>query len=155
MYVRRPLIMKYPVTLPDKDGMKTSIDVFIDLLLTSNKDSFKADDDFGFSLEDYRFEIYNPEIGLFHGRGNSNQKGIIDSIEDPMYKCTITGSSVNAGNFATDLRNTIVKYEKRLKNVEVGMDFMAQGSILLVSVSGIIDDGYDTPYTFLRKIRIW
>jgi len=147
--------MKYPVTLPEKDGMKTSIDAFLDLLLTSNKDSFRADDDFGFSLEDYRFEIYNPDIGLFHGKGNTGKKDLIDSIEDPMYKYSITGSSINTGNFANDLRETIVKYEQRLKNVEVNMGFLSNGSILLVSVNGIINDGYDTPYTFFRKIRIW
>lgn len=155
MYVRRPLIMKYPVTLPDKDGLKTSIDAFLDLLISSNRDCFKADDDFGFSLEDFRFEIYNPDVGLFHGSNSRERRDILKSIEDPMNNCKIVGSSVNSGTFASDLRKTIVQYEKRLLNVEVSMDFMARGSILLISVNGIIDDGYDTPYTYLTKIRIW
>ena len=35
------------------------------------------------------------------------------------------------------------------------MDFIANGTALLVSVNGVIDDGYDTPYTYYNKIQIW
>ena len=64
MYVKRPIIMKYPTVA--KDALKKSIDAFLELLITSGKDSFKADEDFGFALEDFRFEIYSPETGEFH-----------------------------------------------------------------------------------------
>ena len=155
MFVKRPIIMKYPVTIPERNGMKPSIDAFLDLLITSTKDSFKADDGFGFSLEDYRFEIYNPEAGVFHSSPKRRRKDIIDSIEDPTQKHKITGSSVNTDTFANDLKNTIVQYEQRLKDVSVNMNLLGRGAILLVTVNGIIDDGYDTPYTYNNKIRIW
>ena len=147
--------MKYPVTVPEKNGLKPSIDAFLDLLISSGKESFEADGDFGFSLEDYRFEIYNPEINLFTNASMKNQKDIIDAIEDPLDKYRISGSSINTFTFASDLKETIVQYERRLKNVEVNMEFAARGTILLVSVNGIIDDGYDTPYSYISKIRIW
>lgn len=147
--------MKYPVTVPEKNGFKTSIDAFLDMLISSGKNSFEADDDFGFSLEDYRFEIYNPEIGLFHSPNPKGKQDLIGSIEDPLYKYKIAGSSINTQTFANELKNTIVQYEQRLKNVEVNMEFVAKGTILVVSVNGIIDDGYDTPYAYLSKISIW
>ena len=155
MFVKRPLIMKYPVTVPEKNGLKPSIDAFLDMLITSAKGSFEADMDFGFSLEDCRFEVYDPEIGLFNNPQRNDKKDLIGAIEDPMYKYKISGSSINTQTFARDLQETIVQYERRLKNVEVNMEFVALGTVLVVSVNGIIDDGYDTPYTYISRIRIW
>ncbi len=155
MYVKRPLILKKTNVTPGQEGLKKSIDAFLDLLITSGKDSFKADEDFGFSLEDYRFEIYSPETGSFHHLQNKKKKDLIESIEDPSYNFKITGSSINSSTFAEHLRDTVVQYERRLKNVEVGLEFLARGTVLLVSVTGIIDNGYETPYNFYRKIQIW
>jgi len=155
MYVKRPFIMKKTNVVPGQEGLKKSIDAFLDLLITSGKGSFKADEDFGFSLEDYRFEIYNPETGSFHNLKRKKRKDLIESIEDPMSNYRIVGSSINTSTFAEHLRDTIVEYELRLKNVEVSMEFLAKGTVLLVSVTGIIEDGYETPYTFYRKIHIW
>ena len=153
MFVKRPIIMKYPTV--DKGEMKKSIDTFLELLITSGQDSFKADEDFGFALEDFRFEIYSPETGSFHNLERKQKKDLIGSIEDPVHGYKIRGSSINAETFASHLRDSIVQYEHRLKNVEVAMDFMALGTVLLVSVNGVMDDGYDTPYTYYNKIQIW
>ena len=155
MYVKRPIIMKKTNVAQRPDGMKRSIDIFLDLLVTSGKDSFKADEDFGFSLEDYRFEIYNPETGSFYQMKRNKRKDIIGSIEDPVHNYKIVGSSVNSSTFAEHLRDTIVQYEQRLKNVQVGTEFLLRGTVLLITVTGIMDDGYETPYTFYRKINIW
>ena len=155
MYVKRPLIMKYPMTVPEKDGLKKSIDQFLDLIVSSERNSFKADADFGFSLEDFRFEIYNPELGLFHDHEKDVKKDLIGSIDDPMHSCKIAGSSVNTDTFANHLRDVIAEYEPRLRDVGVNTEFFANGSILIVAVKGIINDGYDTPYTYYSKIRIW
>lgn len=155
MYVKRPLVMKYPVTVPENDGLKQSIDQFLDMMLSSEKNSFKADGDFRFSLEDFRFEIYSPEQGVFHTFDKSEKKDIIGSISDPLHSYKIVGSSVNAGTFARHLKEIICEYETRLKSVEVSMDLLSNGTVLLVTVRGIIDDGYETPYTFYKKIRIW
>lgn len=155
MYVKRPILMKKTNVARRPDEMKRSIDAFLDLLITSGKDSFKADEDFGFSLEDYRFELYNPETGSFNNMQRRKRKDLIGSIEDPLHSYKIIGSSVNTSTFAEHLRDTIVQYETRLKNVGVGMEFLMQGTVLLISVSGIIDNGYETPYTFYRKIKIW
>lgn len=155
MYVKRPIIMKKTNVAQRPDGIKRSIDMFLDLIITSGKNSFKADEDFGFALEDYRFEIYNPETGNFHQSKRKKRKDIIGSIEDPVHDFKIVGSSINSSTFAEHLRNTIVEYEQRLKNVQVGMELLNLGTVLLISVSGIIDDGYETPYTFFRKINIW
>lgn len=155
MNVKRPLIMKSPTVTPGRDGLKKSIDAFLELLISSGKDSFKADDDFGFSLEDFRFEIYSPETGVFHDNKKKKRKDLISSIEDPIHSYKLSGSSVNADTFAQRLRDTIVQYEQRLLNVEVGMEFIMRGTMLLVSVTGIIDDGYETPYTYYNKIKIW
>ena len=155
MYVKRPIIMKKTNVVPGQEGLKKSIDSFIDLLISSGKDSFKADDDFGFSLEDYRFEIYSPETSSFHQLGKKRKKDIIESIEDPLSSYKISGSSINTETFARHLQEEIIQYEHRLKNVGVTMEFLMRGTILLVTVTGIIDDSYDTPYTYYNKIKIW
>lgn len=155
MYVKRPLIMKTSNVVPGQEGLKKSIDAFIDLLINSGKDSFKADDDFGFSLEDFRFEIYSPESNTFHHVGKKRKKDIIGSIEDPLNGYKISGSSINTETFARHLQEVIIRYEQRLKNVGVTMEFLMRGTVLLVTVTGIIDDGYDTPYTYYNKIKIW
>ena len=95
MYVKLPIIMKYPVTVAPKESIKPAIDAFLNLLISSSKDSFKADDEFGFSLEDYRFEIYDPEVGLFHDTQMKRKQDIIGSIEDPTRKHKMSGSSIN------------------------------------------------------------
>lgn len=155
MYVKRPLIMKSPMTVPEKDGFKKSIDQFLDMMISSGRNSFKADDDFGFSLEDFRFEIYNPNLGVFNNPERFEKKDLIGSIEDPLHSYKIAGSSINTGNFANHLKKTITEYETRLRNVEVNTEFIANGSILVVAVKGIVNDGYNTPYTHFIKIRIW
>jgi len=147
--------MKYPVTVSENDGFKHSIDQFLDLLISSGRNSFKADDDFGFSLEDFRFEIYNPEMGVFHNPEKKGQKDLIGSITDPLNSYKIKGSSVNIGTFAGHLKSTIQEYESRLKDVEVNTEFMSNGTVLLIAVKGVVNDGYDTPYTYYKKIRIW
>lgn len=153
MYVKRPIIMKYPNVA--KDALKKSIDAYLDLLITSGPGSFKADEEFGFALEDFRFEIYSPETGMFHGDARKQKKDLIGTIEDPVHRYRIRGSSVNTETFAVHLRDSIVQYEHRLKNVEVAMDFIANGTVLVVSVNGVMEDGYDTPYTYYNKIQIW
>lgn len=155
MYVKRPLIMKYPVTVPEKDGIKRSIDQFLDMMISSGRNSFKADDDFGFSLEDFRFEIYNPDVGVFNNPEQNEQKNLIASIDDPLHSYKIAGSGINSGTFANHLRQVITEYETRLRDVEVNTEFIANGTILVVAVKGTINDGYDTPYSFYSKIRIW
>lgn len=155
MYLKRPLVMKYPATVSEKDGFKQSIDQFLDLIISSERSSFKADEELGFSLEDFRFEIYSPELGVFHSVDKLSKKDIIGSIIDPLHEYKIAGSSINAGTFASNLKETIIQYETRLKDVQVNMDLLNNGTVLLVSVSGIIKDGYDTQYIFYKKIRIW
>ena len=56
-------------------------------------------------------------------------------------------------NGAASVETILGPYE--LLDVLVNMEFMARGSILLVTVTGIINDGYDTPYTYHNKIRVW
>lgn len=155
MYVKRPLIMKNSNVVIGQDDIKKSINAFLDLLIGSSLGSFKADDDFGFSLEDFRFEIYSPETGTFHHIERKKRKDIIESIEDPIHSYKIIGSSINTETFAIHLKDAIVRYEQRIKNVEVGIEFLMRGTILLVNVTGIIDDGYDTPYNYFNKIKIW
>ncbi len=155
MYIQRPLIMKYPVVVKEKSGLKKSIDQFVDMIISSGRYSFKADEDFGFSFEDFRFEIYNSELGVFHNNVSQNPKDIIDTIEDSLHSYKMTGSSLNSGTFANHLKEVVEKYEVRLKNVEVNTEFLSNGSLLVVAVSGNIDDGYNTAYTCYKKIRIW
>ena len=92
---------------------------------------------------------------MFNQPVQSENKDLIGSIDDPLHSYKIVGSSINTGNFANHLKETITEYEPRLRNVEVNTEFIANGTVLVVAVKGIINDDYDTPYTYYSKIRIW
>ena len=76
--------------------VKSSIENFIELLLQSSNSSFKPDSDFGFSLNNFKFE----NVG--------NTKGASFTINDKRIE-----------DYNVDLQKTISKFETRLKDVDI------------------------------------
>ena len=159
MNVKRPLIMKSPTVTPGRDGLKKSIDAFLELLIYSGKDSFKADDDFGFSLEDFRFESFSVERAKFfetvQNKQNPKENTQLFDIKNPLYDKKIIGDSRTSDTFATELKRTIERYEKRLKDVSVSMDFQSRGKIIHITVSGKINDETHAFYYYEFNTVVW
>lgn len=131
------------------DDMKKSVDSFIALLLSSKKHSCIADDDFGFIFENLRYENIDPNRGLFI----NNDDNLI--LRSSIYDKKINGTGKNVNSFAKEIKNSIEKYEKRLENVEISIDFQQKGKIVCIMVNGILCDHRNTPYSYEFKINIW
>lgn len=131
------------------DDMKKSVDSFIALLLSSKKHSCIADDDFGFIFENLRYENIDPNRGLFIDNENNT------ILRSSIYDKKINGTGKNANSFAKEIKNSIEKYEKRLENVEISIDFQQKGKIVCIMVNGILCDHRNTPYSYEFKINIW
>jgi hypothetical protein len=102
--------------------IKESIDNFIDLLVVSPNGSFKADYNFGFVFQNFRFE-------------NCDANEQINSKK--MY-----GESVNKNNYAYDLKLAIEEYETRLKNVHVKMEYDSKIKQISLEITGKYEEEY-------------
>jgi len=121
--------IKIPVTLSGtftKENvtgkLKESIDNFIDLLVVSPNGSFKADYNFGFVFQNFRYE-------------NCDANEEINSKK-------LYGISLNRNNYAYDLKCTIEEYESRLKNVEVKMGYDPKIKEISLEVTGKYEEDY-------------
>jgi len=102
--------------------IKDSIDNFIELLVVSPNGSFKADYNFGFIFQNFRYE-------------NCDSR---DQINDKK----LFGESINRNNYAFDLKQTIESYESRLKNVQVKMLYDAKIKKVSLDITGKYEEGF-------------
>ena len=106
--------------------IKKSIDDFIELLVVSPNGSFKADYNFGFVFQNFRFE-------------NSDTNDRINSKK-------LYGESINKNNYAYDLKLTIEEYESRLTNVQVKMNFDPKQKNVSLSITGKYEEEFTEKY---------
>ena len=102
--------------------IKDSIDNFLDLLVISPNGSFKADYNFGFVFQNFRYENCDSS----------------EQINDKK----LYGASVNKNNYAYDLKLTIEAYESRLKNVVVRMNYEAKQKQITLDITGKYEEEY-------------
>ena len=116
--------------------LKESIDNFIDLLVVSPNGSFKADYNFGFVFQNFRFE-------------NCDSNEQINSKK-------LYGESVNKNNYAYDLKLTIEEYESRLKNVQVKMGYDPKIKQISLEITGTYEEEYvEKKYQKNISFLIW
>jgi hypothetical protein len=116
--------------------LKESIDDFIELLVVSPHGSFKADYNFGFIFQNFRYEN-------FESNETINSKKVY-------------GLSVNKNNYAHDLKVTIEEYEPRLKNVEVKMGYEANNKEISLEVTGKYEEDFtEKKYQKIISFIIW
>ena len=94
-----------------------------------------ADSEYGFILRNLRFENFN------------ENDGTLDDVK-------VSGSSKNANTFASELKDTIVRNEPRLSDVNVTLTYIREEKTIYVSVKGVITDT-GKPYQYQTTIRIW
>ena len=159
MLIRNPLQLRYPIVDLDDSNMKASIDAFLKLLISSNKYDSIADEEFGFCLEDFRYEGFSSEEARFLERApvqiDASENTMLSSIKDPLYAKKLIGNSKNADTFARELKLCIDRYEKRLKDVAVTMDFQKNARIIHVIVTGVINNASNTNYFNEFNIEVW
>lgn len=133
------------VRTPDR---KKAVDAFLDLLLISPCGSCVADPQFGFIFNNLKFEIFNENEGVIY---NSNSK---DSSTAGLYSKKVSGTSKSINTFATELKETIGRYEKRLSEVAVSMTYLKGRKKIQVHVEGILTETGE-PYRYDADIDLW
>jgi len=159
MYIKSPIRIKCPIYEMDQQSTKKSIDQFLDLLISSPKYCCIADEEFGFALEDFHYESFSVDKAKFLENKDSPQTkaGInaLSMIRNPLYSKRIIGNSKNEDTFARELKRTIDRYEKRLKDVSVMMDFQEHGKMIRILVDAKLNDGTNTSYAYEFKMIVW
>ena len=134
----------YENNIVEEKNMEKAVTDFIQLLIDSENGSFRPDSYFGFALKNCQFEnIY------MQGKGNQ-----IINIEINKRKNS---------DYAKILRETIHRYEPRIKNVQIETSTQEekenkQGRIVwatkvIINVRGILIDGMEYSKDF--KLKIW
>ena len=134
-----------------EERLDTSIDESLALLMSTPCFSSAADPQYGFIFNNLRFEIFNESEGVVY---NSSGLPYIFEGPDGLYSKKITGSSKNLNTFASELRETISKYEKRLKDVNVSMTYIREEQKIYVTVKGLIVTTNEN-YQYKTIINVW
>lgn len=144
MITRIPLQIKSGVLATYTD-VKESIDAHVELLLTTPVGSCVSDPNFGFILNNLRFEIFNENEGV-----------VLNADEDPseLYEKKVSGSSRNVNTFAIELKQLIEHYEPRLEDVLVTMSYVREHRKIYITIKGVIIET-QTNYQYQTSIRIW
>ena len=159
MFIRNPLQLRYPIVDLDEHNLKASIDAFLRLLICSNKYDSIADEEFGFCLEDFRYETFSSEQAKFLEKEivvkDPTENTMLYNIKNPLYEKRLIGYSKNADTFARELKNSIERYEKRLKDVSIVMDFQKNARLIHIIVTGKINNPSNSLYYNEFNIEVW
>ncbi|MBP5398328.1 MAG: hypothetical protein J6Y32_06885 [Bacteroidales bacterium] len=127
---------------------RDAVDDFIRLLISTPKYSCTPDPEFGFVLNNLRFEILSENEGVVY-KGDG-----ADTVISEIYGKKISGSSSSPGTFAYDLKEAIDQYEKRLYDVRVTMTYLREERNIYINIKGLLVED-DSPYQLTTKFRIW
>ena len=125
--------------------MKTSIDSYIELLMTTPEGGCVSDLEVGFIFNNLRFEIFDENEGVVL---NS------DLEHSAIYEKKISGSSRNINTFAVELKRLIEKYEKRLSDVLVTMSYIREHRKIYITVRGTIIET-KAEYKYQTTLNVW
>ena len=135
--------IKIPVTIAGSfvkenitNKLKESIDDFLELLVVCPNGSFKADYNFGFAFQNFRY--------------------VNCDANDQINAKYLYGKSVNKDNYAYDLKLAIETYEPRLRNVVVEMDYKTSIKQVSLEITGKYEEDF-TVKNYLKNISfiIW
>lgn len=151
MNITIPLTIDTKSSQFNRSQLKRSIDSFIDLLISTPKGSCACDLDFGYSLSNLRFEIFNETEGMV----SKSDRSYYETPEDmDLYNKKISGTSTNYNTFAKEMKSMIEEYEARLTDIEVSMSYIKNQRIIKVAITAAIaHDG--SPYSFETTINTW
>lgn len=150
MSIAIPLIIKAK-GLVREDNLQKAIDNSMSLLMNTPCYSCTADPQFGFIFNNLRFEIFNENEGVVF---NSSDSPYIFEGPNGLYEKKISGTSKNLNTFASELKNTIMRYEKRLSDINVSMTYIRKEQRIHVTVKGTIIET-KANYLYQTTINVW
>lgn len=151
MHIGIPLAIENG-SLKKEDKLKLSIDTFLDMLLRTPQHSAVADSDFGYVFNNLRFEIFDEYEGVVY---DSNPNAVHNGSDvNDIYNKKVAGTSRNINTFASELKAIITKYETRLTNISVSMNYFQAIHNIEVTIQGTIAESQQE-YTYQTSIKIW
>ena len=136
--------------LSREEKLKKSLNAAISLILSTPRFSTPADPEFGFVFNNLRFEMFNENEGVVFDSGDTDSMDGIQGIYDKK----ISGSSKSINTFAAELKEAVVKYEKRLEDITVSMTYIREERLIYITVKGTIISTKEN-YVFKHVIRVW
>lgn len=133
------------------NDLKKSIDDSLELLLNTPLGSCVADSNYGFVFNNMAFEIFDENDGTIYNT-QPERDGFGEYFG--LYDKKISGNSKNISTFAAELRDAILKYERRIENPSVGMTYIREERIIHIMVKGYIpelDKNYEHKFTY----KLW
>lgn len=126
------------------DSVRSSVE----LIVSSPLGSWAADRDFGFVFKNFRFQNFNEEKGILYSSDP-------DKEISNYYKYKIQGRGVNFNTFAHELKVSIERFEPRLKQVKVNMEYSSIKKQIDISISGLIGDKIVDKFEHKIKMHVW
>ena len=136
--------------LTREEKLKKSLDASISLILSTPLFSTPADPQFGFVFNNLRFEMFNENEGVVYDSGDTD---FMDGLQG-IYDKKISGSSKSINTFASELKDSVIKYEHRLEDVSVSMTYIREERRIYITVKGTIVDTKED-YSYNQTIRVW
>ena len=136
--------------LSREEKLKKSLNASISLILSTPRFNTPADPEFGFVFNNLRFEMFNENEGVVYDSGDTDSMDGIQGIYDKK----ISGSSKSINTFAAELKEAVVKYEKRLEDITVSMTYIREERLIYITVKGTIISTKEN-YVFKHVIRVW
>ena len=131
-------------------NLKKSLDESLYMLLTTPRYNNMSDPEYGFVFNNMRFEIFDEHEGVIYNSGDTiYDRGIKD-----VYNKKISGSSKNMNTFASELKEVVKNYEKRLSDVAVTMTYIREERMIYVTIKGVITQTKED-YVFTSTLRVW
>lgn len=148
--IKLPLSINHGSVAMETD-IALSVRSNIDVILNTRQMECLADVDFGFIFNNTKFEIFNENDGvIFDSKGNGMDMSI-NGVN--VYSKKISGTSRNVNTFASDLRESIIRYEPRLDNVKVSMSYVRLERMIYVNIDGVITVTGE-PFTYIGKLAV-
>jgi len=136
--------------LAREEKLKKSLDASISLILSTPLFSTPADPQFGFVFNNLRFEMFNENEGVVYDSGDTDYMDGLQGIYDKK----ISGSSKSINTFASELKESILKYERRLEDVSVSMTYIREERQIYITIKGVIVSTKEN-YVYKQTIRVW
>lgn len=144
MNIRLPLQIHNGALAVD-EKMKQSINNHLDVLLKTPQGSVACDPEYGFVLSAMRFENFDEESGTVYTH---------EKHPDNIYKKKLSGTSKNLQTFAADFNQLLRKYEPRLTNTQVMMNYIREERKINIVIRGMVRE-LNIPYQYQTHISVW
>lgn len=151
MYTVVPFRIGNKTGIAKTGDVKSSIASFLELLVSCPQGECESEPEFGFMLKNFRFENVNEERGVLYSAGANDSDD-----QTNYYSYKIHGRSNNGQKtFALDLKKCIERYEPRLKQVKVNIEYQRIKKTVILTVTGLVGENISERFEHSIKIHVW